>query len=419
YVTGNSSAPSSGDDYATIKYSGAGVPLWTNIYNGAGNGNDFATPVAVDDNGNVFVTGYATGIGSGVDYATIKYSSTGVPLWTNIFNGAGNGNDSATSLALDSGGNVIVTGRATGSGSGYDYATIKYSGAGVPLWTNIYNGDGNGNDFAKAVAVDDNGNVFVTGYATGIGSGFDYATIKYSSAGVPLWTNIFNGAGNGNDSATSLALDSGGNVIVTGTAVGRGSGYDYATIKYSSAGMPLWTNIFNGAGNSSDIAAGLALDESGNVYVTGYSTLIGGRYVYATIKYSNAGVPIWTNLFDLGGNNFSRAYALAVDGTGNVYVTGHSGNTYQNFSTIKYSGPAPANSTPLSFITTNSNFGFTNNQFSILLTGPAGSNAVISASTNLQIWVPLLTNPLTGGTLAFTDALATKFTRRFYRAALQ
>ena len=78
-----------------------------------------------------------------------------------------------------------------------DYATIKYSSAGVPLWTNRYNGPGNGDDYATAVAVDGSNNVIVTGYSTGSAGDLDYATIKYSSAGVPLWTNRYNGPGNG------------------------------------------------------------------------------------------------------------------------------------------------------------------------------------------------------------------------------
>jgi len=100
-----------------------------------------------------------------------------------------------------------------------------------------------------------------------------------------------------------------------------------------------------------------------------------------------------------------------VDGSGNVFVTGASGS---DFVTIKYSGPPP-----LTFITTNGSFGFSSKSFFLLLSGPVSSNAVIFASTNLQAWVPLFTNKLTGGTLGFTDTLATNYVRRFYRAALQ
>ena len=81
-----------------------------------------------------------------------------------------------------------------------------------------------------AVAVDGSNNVIVTGYSAGSGSGFDYATIKYSSAGVPLWTNRYNGPGNGDDTAAAVAVDGSDNVIVTGY-----SSSDYATIKYSTS----------------------------------------------------------------------------------------------------------------------------------------------------------------------------------------
>ena len=127
-------------DYATIAYSGAGVPLWTNRYNGPGNGYDQATAVAVDASGNVFVTGYSYGSGGSSDYATIAYSGAGVPLWTNRYNGPANGYDEASAVAVDGSGNVFVTGYSTWQRRLSDYATIAYSGAGVPLWTNRYNG---------------------------------------------------------------------------------------------------------------------------------------------------------------------------------------------------------------------------------------------------------------------------------------
>src|SRR5262245_52539498 len=79
-----------------------------------------------------------------------------------------------------------------------------------------------------------------------------------AQGGVPLWTNRYNGPGYGGDSASAIAVDSSGNVFVTGESVGSGTGYDYATIKYSNTGVPLWTNRYNGPGNSADYAYGIA-----------------------------------------------------------------------------------------------------------------------------------------------------------------
>jgi len=207
-------------------------------------------------------------------------------LWTNRNNGPGNALDQATAVAVDTNGNVFVTGEQWGSGGNYDYATIKYSGAGVPLWTNLYSGLPGGDDSANAMAVDGSGNVFVTGYSTG-SSSYDYATIKYSGVGVALWTNRYNGPGKSTDEATAVAVDRSGNVFVTGQTFSSGSGYDYATIAYSGAGVPLWTNIHTGPGvNPSYADADVVVDRIGNVFVTGYSPGSGTGYDYVIVKYS-------------------------------------------------------------------------------------------------------------------------------------
>jgi hypothetical protein len=138
-------------------------------------------------------------------------------------------------VAVDSSDNVIVTGSSTGSGSGNDYATIKYSGDGVPLWTNRYDGPGNNSDSASAVVVDRTGNVIVTGSSGG--SPYDCATIKYSSAGLPLWTNRFDDLVGGDDEANAVAVDRDGNVIVTGTCGAM------LTIKYTCGSWPAMTCI--------------------------------------------------------------------------------------------------------------------------------------------------------------------------------
>ncbi|MDH5185608.1 MAG: SBBP repeat-containing protein, partial [candidate division WOR-3 bacterium] len=167
--------------YATIKYGSDGEEKWVRRYNGPENSYDEAYAIAVDDSGNVYVTGksYATNY----DYATIKYNPEGNSLWVRTYKGPGNGIDVAQAIAVDDSGNVYVTGRSTGSGTGNDYATIKYNPEGDALWVRRYNGPANGSDGAQAIAVDEAGNVYVTGGSTGSGTGCDYATIKYHSAG--------------------------------------------------------------------------------------------------------------------------------------------------------------------------------------------------------------------------------------------
>src|SRR5262249_20341426 len=154
------------------------------------------------------------------------YSSAGTPLWTNRYNGPENYDDRPTGLAVDGGGNVIVTGSTPSH-----YTTIKYSGAGVTLWTNTYAGPGNF-DSATAMAVDSSGNVFVTGYSYN-GNSYDYATIAYSGTGTALWTNIYDGPASSDDQSSAVTVDSSGNVFVTGSSYGISTGPDYATIKYS------------------------------------------------------------------------------------------------------------------------------------------------------------------------------------------
>ena len=120
---------------------------------------------------------------------------------------------------------------------------------GLPLWTNRYDGPASGNDYAVAIGVDSNGNVFVTGYSANGEFINDYATVAYSNGGLPLWTNRYSGPTNSYDTATALAVDSRGNVFVTGYAEPESHGQDYTTIKYSSSLPPPVYLNFQFSGN--------------------------------------------------------------------------------------------------------------------------------------------------------------------------
>jgi len=340
YVTGYSTGTGGyfDNDYCTIKYNSAGVQQWVARYNGPGYWNDEANSMVVDGSGNVYVTGWSFGSGTGYDYCTIKYNSSGVEQWVARYNGPGNGNDSAISIAIDGSGNVYVTGWSYGSGTGYDYCIIKYNSSGVQQWVARYNGPGNGNDYAFSIGVDGSGNVYVTGWSYGSGTGYDYCTIKYNSSGVQQWVARYNGYGIGNDYANSIAVDGSGNVYVTGESYGSGTNYDYCTIKYNSAGVQQWTARYYGPGNGEDGACSIALDGTGNVYVTGYSYDYGTRFDYCTIKYNSSGVQQWVARYNGPGNDDDEANSITIDNSGNLYVTGASigSGTWYDYCTIKY-----------------------------------------------------------------------------------
>ncbi|MDQ3018981.1 MAG: SBBP repeat-containing protein [Bacteroidota bacterium] len=334
YVTGYCNSIGTGEDYATIKYNSIGDSLWVRRYNGPGNNNDRATALAVDNSGNVYVTGYSIGNGTGNDYATIKYNTNGDSLWVKRYNGIGNGEDKALALTIDGLGNVYVTGTALFSSTYFDYATIKYNSNGDSLWVSEYNGPGNHYDVPTSIVIDGSGNVYVTGYSYGNLTYEDYATVKYNSNGTLQWVKRYD-AGSDFDRANSIAVDLSGNVYVTGYGYfGSETRNDYITIKYNSNGDSLWVRRYNNSADARDIATSIAVDGSENVYVTGYS-YSAGFYDFSTIKYNSSGVRLWVKNY-----NGASPYPLILklDSSGNVYITGSStGNgTAIDYTTIKY-----------------------------------------------------------------------------------
>jgi uncharacterized delta-60 repeat protein len=331
------------ENFTTIAYSGAGLPLWTNRCGLPGNSHTLSPrAIAASVTGDVFLTGVSWD-GTNFFSSTVAYSNSGAPLWTNRYCGLENGYGTVNALAVDQNGNVFLAGYWSNSASGNDYATVAYSGAGVPLWTNLFNGLANGDDQANAISVDQNGNVFVTGTSSNsIANGYDLVTIAYSNTGLPLWTNSLNERGFCNNYANALAVDSSGNVFVTGYSSNRFSGYDYATLKYSSAGVSLWTNRYGGSANSEDHAVGVAVDIDGRAFVTGYSLAAGGSYAYTTIAYSSNGFALWTNHYP-GLGSPSYAVDLAANHAGQIFVTGISSGYSWDFATVAYS----ASGTPL------------------------------------------------------------------------
>ncbi len=345
FVTGYSTGSTTGADYFTISYKGDGTQNWAARYDGPSHLGDYATAVAVDAAGNAYVAGYGYrgNVVKHADYATLRYGTSGKADWTAQYDDQRNGMDQISAMAVDKSGFVYVTGRSEDSTTKdtplhYDYYTIKYDpNTGKVLWAARYNSSQvvNAADEAAGIAVDAAGNVYVTGRSQGT-TGFDYATVKYDSAGNQVWVRRYDNAGLV-DEATGIAVDTAGNISVTGRSQGT-TGFDYATVKYDSAGNQVWVRRYDNAGLV-DEATGIAVDTAGNVHVTGRSQGTTTGFDYATVKYDPAGNQVWVSRYDNAGL-VDEATGIAVDAAGNVYVTGRSQGptTDFDFLTIKYDG---------------------------------------------------------------------------------
>jgi uncharacterized delta-60 repeat protein len=406
YVTGFSQGQGTNTDFATIKYDEGSNTQWVKRYNGPANGEDNAIALAVDNKGNVYVTGYSTGNGSDRDITTIKYDAGSNTKWIKRFNGAGNASDQASAITVDDDGNVYVTGYTSNVGSSLDYITIKYDKDGDTKWVRTYNGPGNGIDQATAIAMDDDGNVYITGNSNGIGTGSDYATIKYNNAGTLQWVSRYNNAVNGFDRANALAVDHNGNVYITGFIVtlinGEGTDLtDIATIKYNTSGMQQWVSIYNRKGR--DEGNDLAVDAAGNVYITGLSGTAeeDPDNDYVTVKYNNNGAQLWASIYESpGSEQGGGANAIALDAAGNVYVTGgHSIETELDYATVKYNNNGAQ-------------------QWAATYDGPANGNDIAKAialdnNGNIYITGSSANNQFDYATIKYTTAGMQKWAKRY------
>jgi len=188
-------------------------------------------------------------------------------------------------------------------------------------WVARYNGPTNYNDVARDLAIGPSGNIYVTGTSYGNGTGTDYDTVAYDPDGNLLWSARYHGTGEWGDGAYAITTDLSENVYVTGTSHSHTTGYDIITIAYDSCGNELWVARYDGPANYHDRAFAIATDSLDNIYITGESGGIRTNN-YVTIKYDSFGNEAWVARYNGPDTSTShRAWAIAVDFSGNVYVS--------------------------------------------------------------------------------------------------
>ncbi len=302
------------NDAFIAKINSAGSALSYSTYLG-GSGEDNGESIAIDGSGNAYVTGYtgsasfptrnpiqASKAGSWDAFVT-KINSAGSALVYSTYLG-GSSSEYGLGIALDGSSNAYITGPTystnfptrnplqASNGGEMDAFVSKINSAGSALTYSTYLG-GSFNDFAEGIAVDRRGNAYITGYtisddfptqnpiqALKKGS-FDAFVAKINSAGSALDYSTFLG-GSGDCFAHGIAVDAGGNAIVTGDTSSadfptmnpvqssNSGSYDVFVTLIDATGSALSFSTYLG-GIYHDYAKGIAIDDSNNAYLTGYT----------------------------------------------------------------------------------------------------------------------------------------------------
>jgi hypothetical protein len=310
--------------------------------------SDRGQGVSVDSSGNIYVTGFTHGSLDGntsagdSDIFLVKYDSSGNRQWTRQL-----GTrllDNAQALGVDNLGNVYVTGHTAGALDGnpnvgdYDIFLVKYDSSGVKQWTRQI---GTPNwDEGEAVALDGLNNIYITGATAGSLHGNpnvgdkDIFLIKYDYSGNRQWTRQLGTSAS--EEGLGIAADEDGVLYVTGYTFGgldgntNAGGSDIFLVKYDSSGVKQWTRQIGTM--STEYAYGVAVDSSGNIYVTGYTfggldgnTNAGGSDIFL-VKYDSSGVKQWTRQIGTTGSDDGHAVATSREGGETyLYVTGSTG----------------------------------------------------------------------------------------------
>ena len=219
---------------------------------------------------------------------------------------------------------------------------VKFDAVGQARWAVRYDGGGADNPYYSfdspnpVLDIDTAGNIYLSGQSSN-GSSADFVTLKYSPDGIVLWERRFDGGST--DGVAGIKVDPSGNVVVTGYSCEDFSNScfsNYLTVKYNAQGDLLWSNRYDHQGKN-DIATALGIDPAGNVYVTGRSR-DGDYYDYATVKYSPDGKLQWVGRYNA--TTSDQAEDVLVDGAGNVFVSGKSRNNSAikdyDFVVVKY-----------------------------------------------------------------------------------
>jgi alpha-tubulin suppressor-like RCC1 family protein len=310
-------ATNSNQDIILTKYSATGVQIWSNSID---NGADSAVDMVIDGSNNLYVLNNYYDFTSGIsDHKIIKYAADGSYLWSST-SGLG---IPAKAIAIDSQGNSFIIAEYYNNGNNDDVKVYKYDGNGarVETWESTY--DHGSNEYPRAIAVDNSGNIYVSAQLSTTEGG-SFLTLKFNSDGENIWAQAHKTQ---DDDSVGIAVDSNNGVYVAGNSYSNDAG-KVKTIKYDTNGNLLWANIYGRVIKEDSSEGSISLDGKGNLYVVGgsyYRTV--DKQEYLIVKYDANSIDpngniLWTKSNSSLGIDKERANGVAIDKDGNLICTG-------------------------------------------------------------------------------------------------
>ena len=264
----------------------------------------------------------------------VKYDNNGKQVY---FNTLTNNTIMTPKSVLDAEGNIYVIAEPDTSGIN----VFKYDKNGKQVWAEQYQYPGDLITLPSGIRLDHAGNIYITGFTSTQGAASSDSVenklliLKFDNQG-NLLSSMKDGGPMQGTSAIGPALDNNGNIYVTGFLVTNPvnptspgyyiENYEYVTVKYDAKGTKQWENYYHGPVNDADIPHDIKVDSGGNVIVTGESGGLGNIPEIATIKYDTDGKELWVNRYDENNGRGGTPSAMTIDDQGNIYITGRSFN---------------------------------------------------------------------------------------------
>ena len=238
FITGDAVTNATGSprDMMTLRYLNDGTLSWTKYYGNTIGQHDYGKAIGINASGDIIIGGQSFVTTSNSNLITIKYSaSNGTQAWASSYAGAYGGHDAGVALVIDPDNYFYITCFTQTGISNYDYVTIKYKGNDQLTWAQTYNGPGNGIDEACAI-IHDGDDVVITGKSTGSGTGFDVCTISMmKSSGSVNWSLRVDEIGSMGDYGIALARDEMGNISVSARSQTGSTSFLNLTLKINQS----------------------------------------------------------------------------------------------------------------------------------------------------------------------------------------